>query len=259
VLDNANTQERTDNGGNVRHGQKRYFDSLDRGQKGYLSNDDVSADPFLAKNYPNCDADHDGKLTWPELRACTINNPPPRREALMPMRTAMSAIGEEPEARSLSTRCNFTVAPPAFGRACAAQRTRSGVARQHAGGDAADDARRIALRFAGGASRLGAAAIAAEPAARDAGASAFGPQSCRASALRCTGATKRVRSKNIYENRNAFSTQNVVAVQQPTVYEHADSVYPGSASSTMHWRGNAGSMRLAIRGCAWHTSARRAA
>ena len=77
VLDNANTQERTDNGGNVRHGQKRYFDSLDRGQKGYLSNDDVSADPFLAKNYPNCDADHDGKLTWPELRACTINNPPP--------------------------------------------------------------------------------------------------------------------------------------------------------------------------------------
>ena len=81
VLDNANTQERTDDGGhNVRHGQKQYFDSMDRGQKGYLSNDDVSADPFLSKNFPNCDADHDGKLTWPELRACTINNPqPPER------------------------------------------------------------------------------------------------------------------------------------------------------------------------------------
>ncbi|HZX90041.1 MAG TPA: hypothetical protein VFE67_05310 [Rudaea sp.] len=78
VRDNANTQERTDDGGHdVGHGQKQYFDSLDRGQKGYLSNDDVSADPFLSKNYPNCDADHDGKLTWPELRACTINNPPP--------------------------------------------------------------------------------------------------------------------------------------------------------------------------------------
>jgi hypothetical protein len=31
---------------------KAVFHSLDRGQKGYLSNDDVSADPFLAKNYP---------------------------------------------------------------------------------------------------------------------------------------------------------------------------------------------------------------
>lgn len=78
VLDNANTQERTDSGDhNVRKGQKRYFDSLDRGQKGYLSNDDVSADPFVSKNYAKCDADHDGKLTWPEFRACTINNPPP--------------------------------------------------------------------------------------------------------------------------------------------------------------------------------------
>jgi len=36
-------------------------------------------------------------------------------------------------------------------------------------------------------------------------------------------------------------------------------VYPGSASSTMGWHGNAGSMRPVIRGCAWHTSARRAA
>jgi len=35
--------------------------------------------------------------------------------------------------------------------------------------------------------------------------------------------------------------------------------YPDSASSTMHWLGNAGSMRMVIRGCAWHTSARRAA
>ena len=74
----ANAQERTEDGGHhVRHGQRQYFASLDRGQKGYLSNDDVSADPFLSKNYANCDADHDGKLTWPELRACTINNPPP--------------------------------------------------------------------------------------------------------------------------------------------------------------------------------------
>jgi len=78
VLDNANTQERTDNGDHdVRKGQKRYFASLDRGQKGYLSNDDVSADPFVSGNYAKCDSDHDGKLTWPEFRACTINNPPP--------------------------------------------------------------------------------------------------------------------------------------------------------------------------------------
>jgi hypothetical protein len=33
--------------------------------------------PVLSKNYPNCDADHDRKLTWPDLRACTIDNPPP--------------------------------------------------------------------------------------------------------------------------------------------------------------------------------------
>ncbi len=36
VLDNANTQERTDDGGhNVRHGQKQRFATLDRGHKGY--------------------------------------------------------------------------------------------------------------------------------------------------------------------------------------------------------------------------------
>ena len=80
-MDNAKTQDRTGNvDHSVRKNQKRYFDSLDSNQKGYLSGDDVSADPFLTQNYAKCDADHDGKLTWEEFRICTKDNPSPQTQ-----------------------------------------------------------------------------------------------------------------------------------------------------------------------------------
>jgi hypothetical protein len=78
MRDNADTQQRMENGDhNVTKGQRRYFGSLDRNTKGYLTSDDVSADPFLSQSYAKCDADHDGKLTWIEFKTCTHNNPPP--------------------------------------------------------------------------------------------------------------------------------------------------------------------------------------
>jgi hypothetical protein len=78
MRDNADTQQRIENGDhNVSKNQKRYFGSLDRNTKGYLTSDDVSADPFMSQNYAKCDSDHDGKLTWMEFKACTHNNPPP--------------------------------------------------------------------------------------------------------------------------------------------------------------------------------------
>jgi Ca2+-binding EF-hand superfamily protein len=64
-------------GKDVTKRQKSYFQSLDRQHRGYLDNDDISADPFLTENFANCDADHDGKLTWQEFKTCTHNNPPP--------------------------------------------------------------------------------------------------------------------------------------------------------------------------------------
>ena len=78
MRDNADTQQRVENGDhNVTKNQKRYFSSLDRNTKGYLTSDDVSADPFMSQNYAKCDSDHDGKLTWMEFKACTHNKPPP--------------------------------------------------------------------------------------------------------------------------------------------------------------------------------------
>ncbi|MDR3388788.1 MAG: hypothetical protein P4L92_17210 [Rudaea sp.] len=78
MRDNADTRQRMENGDHdVVKNQKRYFNSLDRNTKGYLSSDDVSADPFLSQNFAKCDADHDGKLTWMEFKSCTHNNPPP--------------------------------------------------------------------------------------------------------------------------------------------------------------------------------------
>ena len=80
MRDNADTQQRMDNADhNVRENQRKYFATLDRNTKGYLSNDDVSADPFLTQNWTKCDADHDGKLTIDEYMICTRENPPPRR------------------------------------------------------------------------------------------------------------------------------------------------------------------------------------
>ena len=51
MLDNADAQNRMDQGKDVVKDQRRYFASLDRNQKGYLNNDDISADPFLTQNF----------------------------------------------------------------------------------------------------------------------------------------------------------------------------------------------------------------
>jgi hypothetical protein len=80
MRDNANTQERMNKDGDVTGRQQTYFKSLDRGSKGYLSNDDVSSDPFISQNYPKCDADHDGKLTWDEFKTCTHNHTPATKD-----------------------------------------------------------------------------------------------------------------------------------------------------------------------------------
>ena len=80
MRDNANTQERMANDGDVTARQKTYFKSLDRGNKGYLNNDDVSGDPFVSQNFSKCDADHDGKLTWDEFKTCTHNHTPATKD-----------------------------------------------------------------------------------------------------------------------------------------------------------------------------------
>ena len=81
MRDNADTQQRMDNTNhNVRETQRKYFATLDRNTKGYLTNDDVSADPFLTQNWTKCDTDHDGKLTIDEYMICTRENPPPSQE-----------------------------------------------------------------------------------------------------------------------------------------------------------------------------------
>ena len=78
MRDNADTQQRMDDAGHhVRENQRKYFATLDRNTKGYLTNDDVSADPFLTQNWTKCDANHDGKLTIDEYMICTRENPPP--------------------------------------------------------------------------------------------------------------------------------------------------------------------------------------
>ena len=78
MRDNADTIGRQAEGmSGVTRRQHQYFRSLDRNQKGYLSNDDVSGDPFISQNYLKCDIDHDGRLTWEEFRDCTHSNPPP--------------------------------------------------------------------------------------------------------------------------------------------------------------------------------------
>src|ERR1700759_2080026 len=77
MRDNADTQDRMANDGDVTKRQHAYFKGLDRQHHGYLTSDDIGADPFLTQNFPKCDVDHDGKLTWEEFKTCTHNNPPP--------------------------------------------------------------------------------------------------------------------------------------------------------------------------------------
>jgi hypothetical protein len=80
MRDNANTQERMGKDGDVTARQQTYFKSLDRGGKGYLNNDDVSGDPFVAQNFAHCDGDHDGKITWDEFKTCTHNHTPATKD-----------------------------------------------------------------------------------------------------------------------------------------------------------------------------------
>lgn len=78
MRDNADTQNRmTTDGSDVTKRQRAYFGGLDRQHHGYLTSDDIGADPFLTQNFPKCDVDHDGKLTWEEFKTCTHNNNPP--------------------------------------------------------------------------------------------------------------------------------------------------------------------------------------
>ena len=79
MLDNTDAQNRLDQGKGVVKGQRQYFASLDRNQKGYLNNDDISADPFLTQNFAKCDTNHDGRLTYAEFAACTRENGPQQR------------------------------------------------------------------------------------------------------------------------------------------------------------------------------------
>lgn len=79
MLDNSEAQNRMDQGKGVVKGQRQYFASLDRNQKGYLNNDDISADPFLTQNFAKCDTNHDGRLTYTEFAACTRENGPQQR------------------------------------------------------------------------------------------------------------------------------------------------------------------------------------
>ena len=79
MRDQTDTQNRmATDGSDVTKRQKSYFKALDRQSRGYVTVDDVSADPFLSQNFPKCDVDHDGKLTWDEYKTCTQNNPPPK-------------------------------------------------------------------------------------------------------------------------------------------------------------------------------------
>jgi len=81
MKDNTQTQERVASGDrNIAHRQEGYYHSLDRGNKGYLDNDDVSGDPFLSQNFAKCDMDHDGKMMLSEFLECTHANPSPNQQ-----------------------------------------------------------------------------------------------------------------------------------------------------------------------------------
>jgi hypothetical protein len=48
----------------------RLFTTLDPNNKGYLSEANVSSNPYLAKNFQTCDTNHDGRLTQAEVSMC---------------------------------------------------------------------------------------------------------------------------------------------------------------------------------------------
>src|SRR5258706_91577 len=51
------------------------FADLDRDHKGYLSQSDVAAHPFLASNFGKCDTNSDARLSMDEVFGCMRNAP----------------------------------------------------------------------------------------------------------------------------------------------------------------------------------------
>jgi len=182
------------------------------------------------------------------------------REALMPMRTAMSAIGEEPEARSLRRAATS----PLRRRRSVAHAPPKGPGPELPGNTPVETPQTTPDESPFESPEEHPDSVP--------------PQSPpnpppEMPELPRSGRTEFQGERTTLHRRHETSTQQEY-LREPKCFQYARMmlpsrnspstntpipVYPGSASSTMHWRGNAGSMRLAIRGCAWHTSARRAA
>ena len=79
LRDEADTQNRMQNDPNVGKRMKEYFHSIDHGNKGYLAELDVGADPWLSQNFVRCDLNQDHKLSWEEYKHCTRDNPAVQR------------------------------------------------------------------------------------------------------------------------------------------------------------------------------------
>jgi hypothetical protein len=55
---------------NMTSNGQQVFASLDRTHKGYLNQQDVASNSFLAGNFQRCDTNGDGRLTQSEVSAC---------------------------------------------------------------------------------------------------------------------------------------------------------------------------------------------
>lgn len=49
---------------------KASFNAMDTGHKGYLTRQDVAADPNISQHFSQCDKNKNGKLSRSEFRAC---------------------------------------------------------------------------------------------------------------------------------------------------------------------------------------------
>ncbi|HZP66628.1 MAG TPA: hypothetical protein VFB32_09985 [Rudaea sp.] len=75
LRDESDTPNRMQQDPNLGKRQKEYFHSIDHGNKGYLAELDVGADPWLSQNFARCDKNQDHKVTWQEYKECTRDNP----------------------------------------------------------------------------------------------------------------------------------------------------------------------------------------